>query len=208
MGNLNFKCRYIFVSFQLRKMWEIVFFIGGYFVQAASSCLLIHKLRTTRSTYGLSVHTQILFFIATLVRFLWVKETRLMDTPLTLLEMFSSLITQGIILYYFWIYRMSCNIGHKEKPTRVWWPLRSVYLGLLAALLAILFHPGRTTISMQIMVAYTIYSESLALLPQLATMRSCIEVESITSNYVAILVGSRVIRLMFWLKLFQIGETF
>jgi len=190
-------------------MWEIIFFISGYLVQTASSFLLIHKLRSTKSTYGLSPHTQILFLFSTLARVVWVGETRLMDTPITIVELITSVAAQFTILYYFWQYRHTSNVGKKEKNhSDVWWPLRWYYLALASGILATLFHPGRATLSMQILVAYSIYSEAMALLPQLATMRTCIEVESITSNYVAILVSSRLLRLLFWVNLYHMGETF
>jgi len=61
---------------------------------------------------------------------------------------------------------------------------------------------------MQFLVAFTMYMEAMSLLPQLWLMRKMHEVEPLTSHYVGLLVIARIIRMIFWGKLFILGEHF
>merc|ERR1719237_1067522 len=74
--------------------------------------------------------------------------------------------------------------------------------------LATLFHPGDDWISMQILVSYTMFQEACGLLPQLWLMRKMHEVEPLTSHYVGLIVVARFVRMLFWLKMYFLGEHF
>merc|ERR1711988_1271293 len=63
-------------------------------------------------------------------------------------------------------------------------------------------------VSMQVLVSFSMYMEAIAMLPQLWLMRKMHEVEPLTSHYVGLLVIARIIRMMFWVKLFVLGEHF
>jgi len=187
-------------------MWEVALFIGGYLFQTIGSFVLLHKMRKTRSTYGLSAQTQILFLMATLSRCIWSRDTRLMDTAMAPIELLVTLAANVAILVYF--YRLKHTTAGLKGDRDLWWPLQWYYLSLVSLLMALVFHPGRATISMQVLVAFSIYCEAMALIPQLALMKNLIEVESLTSNFVTLLVLARSIRLLFWCRLFWLGETF
>jgi len=81
-------------------------------------------------------------------------------------------------------------------------------LAPVAAVLAFFFHPSDNWISIQILVAFTMYLEALGLLPQLWLMKKMYDVEPITSHYVGLLVIARFSRMVFWGVLFYIGEHF
>lgn len=105
----------------------------------------------------------------------------------------------------------TCVLCHKLKSTNskqasskysVW------LLTAIAMLAAIIWHPGRGIISLQVLVAFTIYMETLALLPQLKVMHKLQDADAITGQYVALLVVSRLLRLVFWVALFLQGDRF
>merc|ERR1719432_612695 len=74
--------------------------------------------------------------------------------------------------------------------------------------LALLFHPGDDWFSMQILVSYTMFQEAMGLLPQLYLMRKMHEVEAMTSHYVGLMVVARFFRMVFWGKMYFLGEHF
>lgn len=71
-----------------------------------------------------------------------------------------------------------------------------------------LFHPGSTWFNDQFFVAFTMYADAFAILPQLYLLRCVNEVEAMTSHYVATLVIARLMRLLFWLHLWILDEIF
>merc|ERR1719321_1068263 len=106
--------------------------------------------------------------------------------------------------YFCFKYRHTTT-KHASTPFRIW------VLAPAALVLAFFFHPGEPEdpwFTMQILVAFTMYMEALGLLPQLWLMRKMHEVEPLTSHYVGLLVIARIIRMLFWVKLFILGEHF
>eukprot|EP00929_Paragymnodinium_shiwhaense_P016201 TRINITY_DN124405_c0_g1_i1.p1 TRINITY_DN124405_c0_g1~~TRINITY_DN124405_c0_g1_i1.p1 ORF type:complete len:221 (-),score=66.78 TRINITY_DN124405_c0_g1_i1:235-897(-) len=180
---------------------EIFFFILGYYVQLAASAFLFYKIHKQRSIYGLSVDTQACYLLATLARCIWVMETRLVETFFAYLELFLSTVAAcGLCFLCYKFYHTT--VKHSIYYLRV-------YITAPAALvLAFVMHPGDTWFSMQILVAFTMYMEALGLLPQLWLMRKMHEVEPLTSNYVGLIVIARFVRMLFWIKMFYLGEHF
>jgi len=180
---------------------EVFLFIVGCYVQLAASSILLWKIYKQRSIYGLSIDTQIGFFIAVLVRSIWVMETRLVQTFFAYIELFFSLMVATSLMY-------ACfKLQHTTQKHST--PLLRIYsTAPLAALMAFLFNPGDEWFSMQILVAFTMYIEALGLLPQLWLMRKMHEVEPLTSHFVGLLVCARFIRMVFWGQLFFLGEHF
>merc|ERR1712151_357196 len=77
-----------------------------------------------------------------------------------------------------------------------------------ALVLAFFFNPGDQWLSMQILVSYTMFQEAMGLLPQLYLFRKMHEVEPLTSHYVGPIVIARGIRMLFWAKMYFLGEHF
>jgi len=180
---------------------EIWFFITGYLIHFFASCILIWKIRSTQSIYGLSPDTQICYLLATVSRWLWALDTRLVETNLAYLELFLSLGTAVVLTFLVIKYRHTTT----KKPAKC---LRVIPLSVVSLLLAFWFHPGHNWWTVQILVAFTMYIEAAALLPQLYLMRRMIEIEPLTSHYVALLTVSRFVRMLFWLQLYNQGEHF
>eukprot|EP00928_Gymnodinium_smaydae_P061933 TRINITY_DN45898_c0_g1_i1.p1 TRINITY_DN45898_c0_g1~~TRINITY_DN45898_c0_g1_i1.p1 ORF type:complete len:221 (-),score=43.52 TRINITY_DN45898_c0_g1_i1:313-975(-) len=180
---------------------EIFLFILGYYVHFVASCVLFYKIYKHKSIYGLSVDTQACYLLAVIARCIWVMETRLVETKFAYLELLLSTVAA------FGLAFLSYKYYHTTSKHPI--PALRVYATAPAAMvLAILFHPGEDWISMQILVAYTMYQEAFGLVPQLYLMRKMHEVEPLTSHYVGLIVVGRAIRMIFWIKMYFLGEHF
>lgn len=183
--------------------------------------MLLIKVWSKKSVYGLSSDTQICFFASTLSRVVWSLDTRLVEvfhnsiffrvgscslhfmgagviyftkkidyiyylliflviwmwpnfwfpfqTYLAYAELVCSTLVSAFLCFSVWKFRHTTT---KEAL----WPLRSITLIPVALALGLFFHPGSSSISLQVLVAFTMYIEAMALLPQLYLMRKMIEV--------------------------------
>jgi len=182
-------------------MEDIFLFVVGYIIAYLASCLLCAQIVKSKSIYGLSMDTQICFCLANIVRCIWTLETRLVETKFAYCELLGSTCVGIVAVYLCKKYDDATNI----KPPKY---LEAPALGLLAILLAFFFHPGEEWLSQQILVAFTMYIEALAMIPQLWVMRKIYYVEPLTSHFVGMMVVARVCRMIFWGVLFYRGEHF
>merc|ERR1719183_1971367 len=102
---------------------------------------------------------------------------------------------------------MCWRFRHTTTMQAIPW-LRVYTLAPVALVLAFFFHPSDQWISVQILVAFTMYIEALGLLPQLWLMKNMHEVEPLTSHYVGLLIVARMCRMCFWIKMYFLGEHF
>eukprot|EP01055_Gregarina_sp_Pseudo9_P005323 Gregarina_sp_Pseudo_9__5322@NODE_625_length_2471_cov_78_035362_g589_i0_p2_GENE_NODE_625_length_2471_cov_78_035362_g589_i0NODE_625_length_2471_cov_78_035362_g589_i0_p2_ORF_typecomplete_len221_score50_66ER_lumen_recept/PF00810_18/4_9e25ER_lumen_recept/PF00810_18/1_8e04PQloop/PF04193_14/0_056PQloop/PF04193_14/7_1e02PQloop/PF04193_14/4_1e03DUF1118/PF06549_12/0_14_NODE_625_length_2471_cov_78_035362_g589_i017152377 len=182
-------------------MIEVVWFIGGYITQLIGSFLLLSRIWQRQSIYGLSIDTQICYLLSTFARCLWSFDTRLIETRIAHLELFCAMsVAVGNCLL--------CLKFRRTTTKRPLWLYSAKLLVPAALVLALVFHPGRAIVSLQVLVAFTMYLEAMALLPQLDLMRKFEEVEPLTSHYIALIVLSRLIRLLFWGSLYLQGDKF
>jgi len=180
---------------------EIFLFLIGYLVQFSASCLLLWKIWKYKSIYGLSVDTQVSYLLASISRCIWSMETRLVETKVAYLELCLSTAAACGLCFLCW------QLYHTTSKHSL--PFLRVYATAPASLvLAFFFHPGDEWFSMQILVSYTMFQEAMGLLPQLWLMRKMHEVEAMTSHYVGLIVVARFVRMLFWGKMYFLGEHF
>eukprot|EP01056_Protomagalhaensia_sp_Gyna25_P002543 Protomagalhaensia_sp_Gyna_25__2542@NODE_2437_length_1086_cov_639_553964_g1889_i2_p1_GENE_NODE_2437_length_1086_cov_639_553964_g1889_i2NODE_2437_length_1086_cov_639_553964_g1889_i2_p1_ORF_typecomplete_len219_score20_47ER_lumen_recept/PF00810_18/2_2e21ER_lumen_recept/PF00810_18/1e04_NODE_2437_length_1086_cov_639_553964_g1889_i249705 len=182
-------------------MLEVVWFIGGYITQLIGSSLLLTRIAKRQSIYGLAVDTQICYLLSTLARCWWSFDTRLVETQVAYWELVCSVLVAIATCILCLKYRMTTT----KRP---FWLYSAKVMVPAAMVLALCFHPGSALISLQVLVAFTMYLEAMALLPQLDLMRKFEEVDPLTSDYVALIVISRLIRLLFWGSLYLQGDRF
>lgn len=182
-------------------MRDIIFFILGYLIQLTASAILLYQVSSKRTFYGLSQDMQVMFCISCIVRCIWTLDTRLVETFFAYLELIlSTAAAVGLVLY-----------SYKYRYTNVKHPpiFLSMYcLVPVGVVLSIFFHPGTAWFSYQTLIAFTMYIEALALIPQLYLMRHMIEIEPLTSHYVGLLVIARMLRMVFWFEMYMLGENF
>ena len=179
-------------------------FTLGYFFQLIATLILILKIQKQKSTFGLCLDTQYLFLLGSISRCFWLHQTRLINIPFALIELVGNTLLLLIAVYLCEKYRYTAT----HSITRY---LRYYSLALVCIVLSFCFHPGRKNsyyLSMQMLVAFTMFSESLGLLPQLYIMRKAKEVEVMTSRYLCFLGLARLCRLIFWIKMYLDGDLF
>jgi len=161
----------------------------------------IYKIHTSKSIYGLSVDTQASYLLAVISRCVWEYETRLNETKLAYVELVAS-TGAAFFLCYLCLKHMATTTQHSPA-------MLSVKVSCPVCLvLSFFFHPGDGWASMQILVSYTMFQEAFGLVPQLYLMRKMHEVEPLTSHYVGLIVMARIIRMLFWAKMYLLGEHF
>mmetsp|Transcript_34003 Transcript_34003/g.72187 ORF Transcript_34003/g.72187 Transcript_34003/m.72187 type:complete len:217 (+) Transcript_34003:71-721(+) len=180
---------------------DIFLFVLGYYIHFLASCLLMYKIYQTRSIWGLSVDTQIAFGLSSVARCIWVLDTRLVETVFAYIELVISTVV-ALVLCYLCNQYYHTTTKHAQGYFRIW------VIAPVALALAFLFHPGDQWLSMQVLVAFTMYLECLGVIPQLDLMRRMAEIEPLTSHYVGLLVIARAARMVFWGVLFYMGEHF
>jgi len=182
----------------------LLLFTAGYFCQLVGNFLLIRKIRREKHTEGLSFDTQIIYLIGSIVRAIWIFETRLAGLILVWVELFLSIGSNGYLVHLFRKYKEH-NIMNLSNPFKFLWLLAA------SAILSIFFHPGSKGayfFTMQMLVSFTMFFEACGLLPQIYYLQKMEQVEPTTGRYVFSLAISRIFRLLFWIMMYIEGDSF
>ena len=180
------------------------FFILGYISQLVATSILIFKISKQKSIFGLCWDTQLIFLFGSISRCIWQHNTRLKNIPLHYIELYSNVGLLVVSLYLSYLYRYTSV--HKPFKYSRW-----NYLLGICGILAFFFHPGSKNeyyLSGQMLVSFTMFTESAGLIPQLLVMRKAKEIEVMTGRYVLCLGVARFFRLLFWIMMFLTNELF
>ena len=186
---------------------DIFLFVLSYLIQLLASGILLYKIWSVRSVYGLSLDTQVCLLLATISRCVWTLNTRIIETHAVLtiiaaMELFLCTLSGALFAYLFRNFR---HTSITATPFALSYPV----LMMIATVLAYLVNPGKWfAVSNQILVAFTIYIEAVALAPQLWMVRKIGDVEALTSHYIGLLVIARIVRMLFWIVIFFDGQRF
>jgi ER lumen protein retaining receptor len=176
----------------------------GYICQNIGSGIMIYKIKKQHSIYGVSIDTQICLLLASLSRILWFGETKLTSIPLAWLDLLLSILMTSYIVF-------TCIKKKDALYTEVSKPFKFYILFTVCCVLAFLFHPGKKNkyyLSSQMFVAFTIYMEAIALIPQLVMLRKDGDIGGLTTHYIFSLAMARLFRLIFWVMMHLNGDTF
>eukprot|EP00523_Entomoneis_sp_CCMP467_P011127 CAMPEP_0168724930 /NCGR_PEP_ID=MMETSP0724-20121128/3888_1 /TAXON_ID=265536 /ORGANISM="Amphiprora sp., Strain CCMP467" /LENGTH=263 /DNA_ID=CAMNT_0008771691 /DNA_START=30 /DNA_END=821 /DNA_ORIENTATION=- len=173
-----------------------IFRLIGDYSHLAAIFLLIRQLQTARNARGISLKTQELYLL--------VFVTRYLDLFTTFYSLYNTLMK--IIFVSTTLYTI-CMI-------RFWEPIQSVYnhnqdcfphVGLAVlpcAVLAVCIHLARDPFyfdTMELLWTFSILLESIAILPQLATLRKYGLVENLTGNFVLFMGVYRLLYIFNWI---------
>ncbi|XP_022222650.1 ER lumen protein-retaining receptor-like [Drosophila obscura] len=153
--------------------------------------ILLHKIWKSRSCAGISGKSQILFAIVYFMRYLDILTTyvSLYNSIMKLLF----LIASGATLYL--IYRkFKATYDHNHDSFRIG------YLLVPCALLSLFFNHELAVL--EVLWTFSIYLESVAILPQLFMVAKTGEAESITSHYLFALGSYRALYVCNWIYRF------
>jgi len=186
---------------------EIVIYIFGlgYLLQHLGMVLQILRMKKLKSAESVSVDTLILFLFSTISRFIWTSDTILRESYFTYLELSIGLSVIVYILYLTFIkynYENSSFdlINNKLIPIFFRW-----YVIFLIALVASYFiFPGNEgqSFDLQMLVSFTIFTEAANLIPQIFFLKAKKDSHDISQIYNLLMVISRFLRLIFWLRLY------
>jgi len=168
-----------------------IFRLVGDILHLISFLLLLHKIKTHRSCAGISLKSQQIYAIVFTTRYLdifW-NFNSLYNTTMKLIFLAA---TYGVLYLMYFKYRHTYD---KEHDTfRIW------FLVVPSIILALICNLEFTIV--EILWAFSIYLESVAIFPQLFVLQRTGEVENMTSNFVFTLGGYRAFYLLNWIYRF------
>ncbi|KAK0634992.1 ER lumen protein retaining receptor-domain-containing protein [Bombardia bombarda] len=164
-----------------------VFRVLGDFSHLASIIILLHKITQLKSCSGISFKSQALYFLVYVTRYLDLFST---SSYYNIVFKILFIASQGYILYL---------MANSYKPTNDsnLDTFRVRYLLGAALVLAVLF-PYEYTV-WEILWAFSIWLESVAILPQLFMLQRTGEAETITTHYIFALGLYRALYIPNWI---------
>ncbi|CAH1764295.1 2622_t:CDS:2, partial [Entrophospora sp. SA101] len=158
----------------------------------ASIFIILLKIQKTRSCSGISFKTQLLYAIVFITRYLDLFTTWI-SLYNTLMKIF--FIATSIYILYLMKYKFRATYDPTLDTLRIEFLLGPSLI--LALLLNYRF------IFLEILWTFSIYLESVAILPQLFMLSRTGEAETITTHYLFALGAYRALYLLNWLWRFQ-----
>lgn len=166
-----------------------IFRLLGDFSHLLSILILLDKMIRTNSCSGISFKSQALYLIVYVTRYLDIFSTFTANYYNTIFKLLF-LSSSGYTIYLM-------TTAYKPTQSTPLDTFRVQYLFLGAAVLAVLF-PYRYT-AIEILWAFSIWLESVAILPQLFMLQRTGEADTITVNYIAALGAYRALYIPNWI---------
>ncbi|XP_020573936.1 putative ER lumen protein-retaining receptor C28H8.4 [Phalaenopsis equestris] len=188
----------------LAALWALVhnhnhFFVASEAVHAAGIIVLIYKLSSLKTCSGLSLKSQELTAIFLAVRFYCsVIIEKDVHTVLDLLTLFST-------IWVIYMMRFKLNSSYTKELDN----MPTYYLLVPSIVLAIFVHPFLYKHHSRFLWAFSVYLESVSVLPQLRLMQNAKMVEPFTAHYVFALGVARFLNSAHWIiKVVDTGGSF
>ncbi|KAL4712301.1 hypothetical protein ACJJTC_004063 [Scirpophaga incertulas] len=159
--------------------------------------ILLLKIWKTRSCAGISGKSQILFSIVYTSRYLDLLTTYISayNTVMKLVFIVASYAT-----VYLMYVKFKATYDHNHDTFRI------EFLLIPAVILALLFNHEFTVL--EVLWTFSIYLESVAILPQLFLVSKTGEAESITSHYLFALGSYRALYLLNWVYRYVVEDHY
>ncbi|KAI9578827.1 hypothetical protein GQX74_009401 [Glossina fuscipes] len=174
-----------------------LFRLAGDLAHVFAIIILLLKIWKTRSCAGISGKSQVLFALVYLTRYL--------DLFTTYVSLYNSvmkvifLASSGATVYLMYV-KFKATYDHNHDSFRV------EFLLVPCVLLSLLINHDFTV--MEVLWTFSIYLESVAILPQLFMVSKTGEAESITSHYLFALGSYRALYLLNWIYHINCWYTF
>jgi len=166
-----------------------IFRFFGDLSHLASIFILLHKIQTSRSCRGISFKTQALYVVVFVTRYLDLLFGEWVSLYNTVMKLFFV----GSSCYI--LYLMKVRFRPTQDPSID--TFRVEYLAGPSLVLALIFNYKFTFV--EILWAFSIYLESVAIMPQLFMLQRTGEAETITTHYVAALGAYRALYIPNWI---------
>lgn len=174
-----------------------IFRILGDLTHLASIYLLLARIRSSKSVNGLSFKTQALYMVVYLTRYIDLLTSPWASIYNTVFK-FVYLGTSGYVL---WL--MTSKHKSTRSPASVD-TFQVQYLIGFSAVFALLFHIKFTV--MELIWAFSIWLESVAILPQLFMIQRTGRAETMTTHYIFALGAYRVLYILNWIYRWATGN--
>ncbi|MCO5613798.1 hypothetical protein L7F22_068076 [Adiantum nelumboides] len=173
-----------------------IFRLFGDLSHLASIFILLQKIQVSKSCRGISFKTQLLYSIVFVTRYLDIFA----DAHRSLYRFLMKCFFIGSSIYVLYLMRVKYRPTHDPAIDTI----RLEYLLGPAALLALIFHyreagAGFFSTLQEIFWAFSIYLESVAILPQLFMLQRTGEAETITTHYLFALGAYRALYIPNWI---------
>mmetsp|Transcript_13136 Transcript_13136/g.35756 ORF Transcript_13136/g.35756 Transcript_13136/m.35756 type:complete len:215 (+) Transcript_13136:169-813(+) len=166
-----------------------IFRLCGDMTHLASIILLLLKIHGMRSCRGVSLKTQELYALVFFTRYLDLF-TNYVSLYNTLMKLVFLIATFSIV--YLMRYDKVIKVTYdRESDT-----FRHVFLVVPCLLLAVIFHNEGL---LEILWAFSIFLEAVAILPQLILLQRTQNIDNITGNYVFLLGSYRAFYILNWI---------
>lgn len=170
-----------------------VFRLGADMLHVVSIFLLLLKIMTSHSCAGISLKTQILYMIVFSTRYLDLFFTKPWHSTLTFYNTIMKLLFLSSSAYTIYL----ITTRYKHTYDKVHDTFRIHFLMAGAAVCAIFFHLRLTIF--EIIWAFSVFLEAVAIVPQLFLLQETGEVENITSHYIFCLGAYRALYICNWI---------
>jgi ER lumen protein retaining receptor len=174
-----------------------IFRLAGDLAHLVAIVILLLKIWKTRSCAGISGRSQLLFAL--------VFTTRYLDLFTNFVSLYNSamklffLVTSFGTLYLMWLkFKATYDRNHDT--------FRIEFLVVPAALLALLLNHEFSV--MEVLWTFSIYLESVAIMPQLFMLSKTGEAETITAHYLFALGSYRALYIFNWVYRYYVEEFF
>lgn len=176
----------------------------GYLFQHIGTILQIMRIEKKRDIEGVCVDTQILFLIGAIARYIWIYDTILKYFYLTYIELVLAVVSLLYTLYIcLFKYNGSLTIFQMLNNTKIFILFRWYSILAISCVLSYFYFPGNEGqhYDIQMFVSLTMYTEAAGLLPQIYAVNTQKDSNIFSSFYLVFLTVSRIMRLLFWLKM-------
>uniref|UniRef100_A0A6B2ECA3 ER lumen protein-retaining receptor n=1 Tax=Phlebotomus kandelakii TaxID=1109342 RepID=A0A6B2ECA3_9DIPT len=164
-----------------------IFRLAGDLSHLLAIIVLLLKIWKTRSCAGISGKSQILFTVVYVARYLDLFTTYISFYN-TVMKIFF-LVASGMTVYLMYV-KFRATYDHNHDSFRI------EFLLIPTAVLSLLINHSFTV--MEVLWTFSIYLESVAILPQLFLVSKTGEAETITSHYLFALGSYRALYLINW----------
>jgi len=162
-------------------------------MHVASIFILLLKMKTSKSCAGISLRTHLLYLLVFCSRYLDLFFTNPVKSWLTAYNTIMKILFIATSAYTIFLmrkkYKQTYSVAHDT--------FRVQFLIAPAAVLAMIFHYKLSFF--ELVWAFSIYLESVAIIPQLYLLQKTGEVENLTSHYIFCLGSYRGLYILNWI---------
>jgi len=189
-----------------------IFRITGDILHLASIILLMLKIQSQRSCAGISYKTQLLYTIVFIARYIdMLNITWLFDSEskssITFLSVYNTILKIFFIassVYTCYLIKVKYPHTYDRRQDS----FRILFLIIPCFILGIIFNHSNESFTYigtftDILWAFSIFLEAVAIFPQLVVLQRTQDVETITGHYIFALGGYRLFYILNWIYRFQ-----